>query len=115
MRATLIDIVGACAIRRTASRMRRARPHRQRTGEQAASLQETAATIKEFTSTVRLNAEYAQQASMLAARMSAIAHVPDCAISGPARSIRETGSRKRQALNDVRIRRSRSCTFKSSE
>ncbi|KVC39632.1 hypothetical protein [Burkholderia diffusa] len=61
---------------------------------ETASLQETAATtIEEFTSTVRLNAEYAQQASMLVARMFAIAHVPDCAISGPARSIRETGSR----------------------
>ncbi|MBY4715487.1 methyl-accepting chemotaxis protein [Burkholderia cepacia] len=46
----------------------------QRTEEQAASLQETAATMVEFTSTVRLNAENAQQASALAANASDVAH-----------------------------------------
>ncbi|HTH76946.1 MAG TPA: methyl-accepting chemotaxis protein [Trinickia sp.] len=44
-----------------------------RTEQQAASLQETAASMEQLTSTVRLNAENAQQASMLASTASHVA------------------------------------------
>lgn len=44
-----------------------------RTEQQASSLQETAASMEELTSTVRLNAENAQQASTLAANASDVA------------------------------------------
>jgi methyl-accepting chemotaxis protein len=45
----------------------------QRTEEQAASLEETAASMEELTSTVRLNAENAQQANKLASSASDVA------------------------------------------
>jgi aerotaxis receptor len=45
----------------------------QRTGEQAASLEETASSMEELTSTVRQNAENAQQANQLALNASDIA------------------------------------------
>ena len=45
-----------------------------RTEQQASSLQETAASMEQLTSTVRLNAENAQQASMLASNASDVAH-----------------------------------------
>lgn len=45
-----------------------------RTEQQASSLQQTAASMEQLTSTVRLNAENAQQASMLASNASDVAH-----------------------------------------
>ncbi|WP_186168238.1 methyl-accepting chemotaxis protein [Burkholderia gladioli] len=65
----------------------------QRTEEQAASLQETAATMEQFTSTVRLNAENAQQASTLASSASEVAQRGSHAVGRVVDTMNDLGER----------------------
>ena len=71
-----------------------------RTEEQAASLGQTASSMTQLTETVRLNAENARQANMLAARASEVADSGNGAMQGMVRTI-ETISGSSTRISEI--------------